>query len=261
MLHHPRQAPDQPSAQVGKKIWELKVSDAFIFRGNQQFWLPSLWVHLRAASAELACRGCSHLLFWKSRPLEAFQVGKKGVGCSALAEKCSPGTQPCVVPRGSPGCSWQHPPETEGCQAPQAVMGHSSCVAALPASPVDAFRVGMGCNGWLQGGTRCREGREGAEQLLAAFPPAVCCRKHPERSQVPPAPTPFRPGVCLVERVKGESRRVPVVLPTVSNFLILLSQALPNPLSQDLQTEAGGHQAIPFMEPAASLWTQVLPLT
>lgn len=135
-----------------------------------------------------------------------FRWEKKGVGCSALAEKCSPGTQPCVVPRGPPGCSWQHSPETEGCQAPQAVMGHRSCVAALPVFPVDAFRIGMGWNGWLQGGTLCREDRVGAEQLLPPFPPAVCCRKHPERSQVPPAPTPFRPGVCLVERVKGESR-------------------------------------------------------
>lgn len=77
-----------------------------------------------------------------------FRWEKKGVGCSAIAEKCSPGTQPCVVPRGSPGCSWphpallaqQHPPETKGCQAPPAVMRHSSCVAALPVSPVGCIQ-------------------------------------------------------------------------------------------------------------------------
>lgn len=39
---------------------------------------------------------------------------------------------------------------------------------------------------------------------------------------------------------------MPVVLPMVRSFLILLSQALPNLLSQDLQMEAVGHQAIPF---------------
>lgn len=182
----------------------LKVSDAFVFKGNQQFWLPSLWVHLRAASADLVCRGCSYLLFWKSRPLEAFQVGRRGVGCSAIAEKCSLGMQwspeaPQAATAGSAAS-----PETQGCQAPR-----WDTVLALQLSlcPLwDAFRVGMGWNGWLWDGAWCKEGREGAEKLLRPFPPAVCCGKHPERSQVPPAPTLFRPGVCLVERVKGDSR-------------------------------------------------------
>lgn len=144
MLHHTRQTPDQPSAEVGKEIWELKVSDAFIFRGNQQFWLPSLWVHLRAASAELGSRGCSYLLFWKSRPLEAFQVGKREWVALPLlktaAQEYSHAWSP-EAPWPHPALlAQQHPPETEGCQAPRAVMGHSSCVAALPVSPVGCIQ-------------------------------------------------------------------------------------------------------------------------
>lgn len=77
MLHYTRQAPDQTSGQLGEEIWELQVSDAFIFRGRQQFWLSSLWAHLRAASAKLACRGCSYLLFWNSKGLSGEKKGSE----------------------------------------------------------------------------------------------------------------------------------------------------------------------------------------
>lgn len=45
----------------------------------------------------------------------------------------------------------QHPPETEGCQAPRAVMGHSFCVVAIPASPVGCIQGWSGL-GWAAAG-------------------------------------------------------------------------------------------------------------
>lgn len=210
MLHHTSQALDQPSAQVGKEIWELKVSGAFIFRGNQQFWLPSLWVHsgqlhlswfAGAVASYSGSQGLWTPFRWEEREWVALPLLKNAAqeGRRAWSPEAPQVASSCH-------CWLSSIPETRGPPAPRAVMGHSSCTAALPVSPVGCIQGWDGLEWVAAGWNPVWEVREGAEQLLSPFPPAVGCRKHPERSQVPPAPTPFRPGVCLVERVKGDSR-------------------------------------------------------
>lgn len=121
----------------------------------------------------------------KVKAFEGFSGGKsKRAGCFAIAEKCSPGTQPCVIPRGAPRCSWPRPPAAGAAASPRnqglprsASSGGTqlSCVTDVPI--LCGMHLGQGWDGWLQHETRSREGREPAAQLPLPFPPAVRCRK------------------------------------------------------------------------------------
>lgn len=131
----------------------------FYFQRQSAILAPFIVGSFRAASSELVCRGCS-LLFWKSRPLDSFQVGRKGVGCSAIAEKCSPGRQTCVVPRGSPGClilpllAQQHP-RNQGPPSPTSSDGTQFLHCSSPCVPC-RMHSGLGWAG--MGGCRMEPG-------------------------------------------------------------------------------------------------------
>lgn len=121
----------------------------------------------------------------KVKASEGFSGGKsKRAGCFAVAEKCSPGTQSCVIPRGAPRCSWPHPPTAGAAASPETrespcslSSGRTqlSCDAAVPI--LCGMRLGQGWGGRLWHETRSGEGREPTPQLTLPFPPAACCRK------------------------------------------------------------------------------------
>lgn len=148
---------------------------------------------------------------------QGFSGGKsERAFCFAVAEKCSPGTQPCVIPRGAPCCSCPYPPSAGAAASPQnrglpcPISGSQtqlSCVAAVPV--LCGMHSGQGWDGRLQHETWSGEGREPAVRQPLPFPPAVRCKEalvSDKNNQVSPAPALFGCGVCLVGRVKGESR-------------------------------------------------------
>ena len=125
----------------------------------------------------------------KVKAFEVFSGGKsERGGCFSVTEKCSPGTQPCVIPRGTPCCSWPHPPAAGAAASPRnrgpprSVSSSGtqlSCVTAVPV--LCRMRSGQGWDGQLRHETQSGEGREPAVRLLLPFPPAVRCRKCPAK--------------------------------------------------------------------------------
>lgn len=167
--------------------------------------------------------------------LKVFQVRKKkGVSCSASAEKCTPGMQPCMVPRAPQAAASLTHPATAGSAA--------SPKPGLPSSTSSDGTQLLGCScpcvpcgmhsglGWAgMGGCRTGQGRSCC--LLSLLPGAAGSTLRGVQFLLLPLYSGLEPG--------GKSeRREQMISVIFSSFF----QALPSPLPQDLRTEAGGHQ-------------------